>query len=539
MAFGEIHFEVYINSVWEDITKDVVESQPGSYGIRGNSQLDRVASTGSLEIVLRNDSGCLGGVAGYYSPYASGSKTGWRIGLPFRLKIIYEGMTYIKFYGYIADIQPDSGTYGKQRVNLIINDWMEYAAKYPITLANIEYDKKINEIVPVILSGMPVQPQNTSFNTGQATFSTVFDTVRENTKALSEFAKLANSELGYIYLKKDKEFGETLVVEGRYTRSENNELTSVTTTKLRVNSGNLLTEEGTYLLLEDGGKIILDEVEVISFFFDNNMTGLETSFGSNLANRVSVKSYPRYVDTSNQVLFSLNNPISLSPGETKTIRGTYKDPNGGARVSAKSVETPVSGTDYQMWSNSNGTGTNLTANLTVTALSGVSDIEYTLKNTGGTSGYVTLLQARGLGIYLYDPVEYVTQDTDSINTFSYAPLTLDMKYQDDPYTAASVADVILEQDKEPRQILNKVNFLANYDDFLMKAFLHADIGDLIRVRETQTGIDGYYHIHGVDFEILQGGVIYFSWIVKEAISFNTDFWVLGTSTLGESTILGY
>jgi hypothetical protein len=535
-----VKFEAYIHGVWDDITPDVVGSQKIQYGIMGNGHTDRVAGSGSLQFKMRNDAGCLGGMAGYYSPFVTGSKAGWEPGIPVRLRICYQGASFTKFYGRIRSINPDSGTFGRQRVTVTVLDWMEYAASHPLYLPTIDNNKRIDEIVPILIADIPHPPLNTEYNLGNQSFVQIFDTVKGSTRVMAEMAKIALSELGYIYIKRDQDDGETLVVEGRYTRNADSTLTPVPISDDF--AGRVLQEDADYLLQENGARLILSELEDLDFV--DSMTSLSVNYGDNIANQVRIRVYPRETDSSPVVLFSLNSPITLSAGETKTgIRGTYRDPSGGtSRVAGKSMAVPVATTDYQMFSNFDGTGTDLTANLSVTANYGAADVYYTLENTGGSAGYVTKLQARGLGIYIYDPVEYIVEDTDSINIHGVRTLDLDMKYETDPSAVVDVASIILNQDKDARAIASEVSFFANYDDQLMRGFLFLDIGDLIHIRESQTGIDSYFYIQGVKAQFRPVGIIHYSWIISEALSLNNEFWVLeqaGRTELGETTILGY
>ena len=60
---------------------------------------------------------------------------------------------------------------------------------------------------------------------------------------------------------------------------------------------------------------------------------------------------------------------------------------------------------------------------------------------------------------------------------------------------------------------------ANRSDSMMTFFLMADVGDLVTIAETQTGITGNYFIQGVSFDMRPGAVgqiVNFSWILKEA-----------------------
>ncbi len=534
-----IRYEVLISGSWENITADVIETQTASYGIFGLSPQDRTASSGILEFVLRNDAGCIGGVDGYYSPYKTSSKPGWRVGLPVRLIFTYDEEEYVKFRGFISNIEPKSGDNREHTADITVSDWMEYAARQPIVLPQLQENKKIEDVVAAIVDTMPVAPQVEEYSSGVDTFSFIFDTVKETTKALSEFNKVSLSEMGYIYIKRDKYYGETLVVEGRFKRNYDAELPYLPISTYL--SGFLLQEDGDYLLQETGDLIVLNEVE--TFIFDNTMTNLDVEYGTNLLNFVSIKAYPRRIDTSNVVLYSMANEIELSAGETKTFVGRFRDPSYEAqKVSGKDMVTPVAYTDYTMYANTGGGGADLTGDLSVTANYGTDGVQYVLENTGASNGYINLLQARGLGIYFYDYVESFAEDTSSQAIYGYSSITIDQKYQDLPDISSSIAEVIVNQESSPREVPTKVKFIANTNDDLMRAFLNFDVGTMIYVKENQTGIDNYFYIHGVEFEIQQCGLIAFSWSIKEKLSLSDVYWILGDATygiLGSTTILGY
>ena len=126
-----------------------------------------------------------------------------------------------------------------------------------------------------------------------------------------------------------------------------------------------------------------------------------------------------------------------------------------------------------------------------------------------------------------------------MSSYGYSEILFDMKYSDSIATAISVADTILTQEKDPRLNVNKLTYLANTDDNLIRSFLELDIGDLIRVVDPLSSFDGYYYIHAVDILIQQGGLIYFTWSLIDALSLSYDYWVLGTSVLGTDTDLGF
>ena len=270
------------------------------------------------------------------------------------------------------------------------------------------------------------------------------------------------------------------------------------------------------------------------------MKTIETSYGDNISNKVIIKTYPRRVDTNPVVLWSLSNSISINAGQTIQMRGTYRDSiNGSAKVNGMDMVTPVATTDYLMNSLSDGSGTNLTANLAVSALYGSESVVFTLTNNGSGSAFIVKLQCRGKGIYFFDPIEITEQDSESISDFGYYETTHDMKYQDDVSSPIALAKVLLAQNTEPRTVINKINFIFNTNEIAAGSFLYLDIGDLVRIKNNRLNVDSFFYINKISFSIEQGGIIRYSWIVSEAFSLNNNYWILGTSTLGVDTILGY
>jgi hypothetical protein len=527
-----VKYEIKIDDSWQDITSDVISDTTCSYGIRGNGPKDRIANTGTLSFYLRNDAGNLGGKIGFYSPYNSNSKSGWRTGLPVRLTIGCFDYEFVKFYGHISNMQSDNSD--NSRVKITCVDWLDYANNHPIVAPVIQYSKNAAEGIDAVLATMPIQPLATEFNTCETTFPTIFDITKSNTKATSEFNKMVLSEYGFLYLKS----GEKLVLEGRKTRNASNTIKKTPVSK--INSGSLKINGGGYLLLNTGDRIKINAAQEL--IFDNSMIDLDVSYGTNLINHVAAKSYPRRVDTSNVVLYAQSDTMTLEPGETKSnIRGMYSDPNGGNKVNAKSIETPISGTDYIMNARADGIGTNLNANLVITYNAGAESVIYSVTNTSAVKGYILKLQFKGLGIYTYTTTEDIAESEDSINTYGYADIGIEMKYMDDSNQARSIANIILNQEKNPRLVLNKINMIANSSDFAMNAFLYSDIGDLIYVKERKNGVDGYYYIQGADFFINNTKKsIGYSWILKDAFVMTEQFWTLGIvgkSELGSTTIV--
>lgn len=506
--FTSVIVEAYISAAWVNLTPDVMETPHLKWntGIMSNGPTDRVGDPEILKFHLKNGANNSAGVEGYYSPEHPNKLTGWTTGLRVRLSFTYEGRTYYKYHGRIAPdgLTVEPGVLGKRNVAVVCEGFMALAARHDFTLPTYTENKRADEVVALILPNMPVQPLATQYAAGVDSFPAVFDTVNEGQRAIAEFRKVAMSELGYVYTKGDITGGETLVVENRNSRTGLTE-----NTKLPIGSaeaGFLLKEDGGYILKEDGGRIILDETQ--DAIFDNTMMpGTVISFGKHLTNRVKANVYPSKVDSAaTTVLATLQNEIELAPGETKSgIRIAYRDPAGGAsRVNGKDMVTPAATTDYLANTARDGSGTNKTAFLTVTATYGTEAVSYNLQNTDSVTIWVTFLQARGRGIYHYDPTITVKDDTASQAIHGILAMTIDMQYQQDPALGEAFADFILDRETVPHSTVDRVAILANRNSLSMYSFLLLEPGTRAYFKEDMNGIDADYFINGYDAEILPG-----------------------------------
>lgn len=498
----------YLNSAWSDITADVIGSVTGYWGVRSNREVDRVADTGRTQMTLNN-------ATGKYSPNLAGALSGWKKGVPIKLDIIFRGRSHVKFRGQVDSVRIIGGASGLKQVYVSVVDWMDYAAKYPLVNPGIQTNQRADQALQTIVDGMPIQPQATSFGHGDETFVNIFDSVTTRTKALTEFNKLALSEMGYIYLRKERINGEQLTFDARSHRKGTDTLTTYSVPS--ADAGYLLKEDGGYLLKEDGGKIIIERSEDLTLGVSNNMLDIGVEYGANVINRMTVVAYPRRTDTSLTVLFSLGYSQIIGSGETITLRGGYFDPTGGSIVNAISntMVAPVITTDYLMNDNASGTGTDRSSLLTITADYGTEGVTYTLTNTHTATCYITRLQARGYGVYTYATLESTVEDQPSYDAYGYSSETLHQMYQQDTSLGKRISQSILENERQPRTILNKVSLSGNTSIDLLYGFLVYDVGDLVHIVEDQTGIDSYYYIQAVNFSVSPGGIVLYGWTLKE------------------------
>jgi hypothetical protein len=226
------------------------------------------------------------------------------------------------------------------------------------------------------------------------------------------------------------------------------------------------------------------------------------------------------VDTSAQILFKLDKAFTIAPGQTFEIKGTYADPAGGLPINGQNMITPVATTDYLFNTASDGTGTNITANLQIVSITfGTEGWTAMLKNTYTAPGWVTKFNTRGFGIYNYNPIQHLAQSQASRTKYGTYFDTLDQKYKVDLYTGKIFADGYVEEERDPKTTLKKISIIANRSGFLMQAFLWIDIGYLVQIKIDKISLDGYYFIQGVEeFSIAPGGKVTCTFVIKEALS---------------------
>lgn len=493
-----VTFDAYIGGAWVSLTADVLSSAgaSGSWGIGGNKPDDRMASTGSMQFTLKS-------LAGKYNPAHSGHLTGWRLGLPVRMVVTVGAVTQVRFRGVIDNMQPRLTMNGHGLVDVTVVDWLDYAARYPLVTPAIETNKTADQALTSILAAMPIAPLNTDFDTGVSVFPALFDSVGRETRAMTEMAKIIRSEWGYIYLTHGSTDGETLVLENSRSRHGLRTLTEI---PIYNDFSDSPVFNGFTLFSQSGS--------------EQGLAGENVTFGDYLINFLKLTVYPKTVDDtggSAVVLYALSEAISLAGGETKTIRGTYTDPAAaGNRVNGFDMITPAATTDYLLNSKADGSGTNLTSDLVISAVYGTESVVYTVRNESDYSGFITKLQARGFGIYSYASIDQIEESAASYNEYGYQTMTIDQPLQRDLVEGARIAARVVSWYKAPRSSLNMIEMQAARSGKLMSAFLFLDVGDLIRVVQPDMGVDGYYYIQSINFEA-RDNMIAFSWLLKQAL----------------------
>jgi hypothetical protein len=189
--------------------------------------------------------------------------------------------------------------------------------------------------------------------------------------------------------------------------------------------------------------------------------------------------------------------------------------------------------DYTANSQSNGSGVDMTSDISITTTKFAQSIKITITNNGTIPTYITLLKARGT---YYNPQTTVTrksEDTTSQNDYQKRTLSFDSKYMSADQ-AQDLTDYAIGKYKEPRGELTMT--IQNQDSTTLTQILTREISDRITVVNTALGISADYFI-----DYMSHGINGVSHIVTYRLAdcINEDFWNLGFSKLGTQTKLAY
>lgn len=482
-SHARLEVEVELNGVsngWTDLTPDLRTPLDITYGISSTGPLALVASTGRMAFSLANGETNSMALLGYYTPGHPNCRAGFRIGIRVRFGYQISATRWVKFVGWLDEVNPIAGKYRERQVMCAALDWMnEAASANPII--GIQSSKRSDQVLSVVQAAVARQPQSTNYDVGLSTFLYSLDSLdNESGSVLSELQRIAVSEgNGHIFIRGNTTAGGELRMENRTARFA---FTPVAT-------------------------------------FNETMHGLTiTQARSQIRNKVKVTTHPRRVGSvTTDVLFSDQAKPLIPVGATQVLGGDYTDPsNAQARIGGADMTPPVATTDYTMNTLITGAGTDLTASFLVSANYGGNSLEHTITNQSASAGYVTKRQARGRTIKDLDPVDTVVTDQNSINAYGETRFYYDMPYQDDAAVAITMANYVLSVWGTPRANEATVTWRPRTDADKAIA-MGIEVGSPITLQETMTGINGPFFVNQVTLRAEEGDVLEFEWLCQLAV----------------------
>lgn len=466
-----------------------------SQGIEGIGPTDLVADPGYISGLLdnRNDE---------FAPDHAQALSRFKNGLTVKLGIAH-GVNLEYTRGRIGYIEPDSAPFGREATQFMAFDWMNKASQVHPVRIPVLLNKRDDQLIEALLANMSDQPRATDMALGVGSYLYAFHNFQdEDAYAIGVLQAIAQSGLGYIFVRSDADYGETLVYQSRATRLE-------------------------------------DDTPVATL--NNSMKDVRVSRDENLrVRKVTVYVNPAIIDIDpTTVLYTRTDEFEIPAGATKQFEAYYKDPsNPTARIAGIDGQQPVPGTDFN-FSSTSGSGSDLNGELQFVGgvVFGGNKALVTVRNKADVTGYLLAgFQLRGKGIYLYEQASKSAEDP-ALKVGQ--ELELAMPYNPSIDFAQDIASDLLAKWSTEESTINGATFVANRSEELMQA-LFAKVGQVVGLSNPKTGLNGLYHLQHRHLSIRAGGrFIVGNWSVVLA-SFG-QFWRLGVpglSELGETTILG-
>lgn len=507
MAYGKPTVKVYVKFdgvVWTDITSDTIakDGLDITYGISGTGPLDNVASTGICTFNLQNWD-----VSGQYSPGHASVIAGWVIGVPIKVTFLSaDALTeVVKFVGKVTKIDPDPGRYAFKKVHVTAEDGMGLLANAVVRNIVAQITKTEVELIQAVHSALPasVAPATTSLDTALDSYPYAFYDVSAGARAMGLIKDVIDSAFGLYFQRGD----------------------------------------GTHVYMNRESRTYTESVDTIT---ENDMVGLSSSVEfSQLINRFVIETPQVVKGTSIEVLasFSGTDATGIDDGATVEIWANYADPNDTGTaprsIAGTSMIAPVATTDYTYNSAADGSGTNLTASVSVTATYFTGSVKYTITNSSGSKAYRTLLRSRGYAIRTYNPVTVIAE---SVEDYGEITQNISLKFQNNLGTAAFIADYLLSQYSAQVDRPQTLSINPHASERLMAHVMEREPGDRISLTETQTGLSADAIINNISIKVSQGDWITCTWGLAPQSSYMfISPWKLGTvgrSEVGTTTVVG-
>jgi hypothetical protein len=179
----------------------------------------------------------------------------------------------------------------------------------------------------------------------------------------------------------------------------------------------------------------------------------------------------------------------------------------------------------------------VTSSHAVTAYAGANSVRFDITNNSGAASFITSLQIRGTAIR-FTPVVAEAEDVTSQDTYGAHTLSISMPYQNDAGKGAGAAQYTLAIYSSPSVQSQGVS-VAGSDATRLTQVLAREPGDRVDVTETVSGLSARpFVIHQVGLSVQGGGkLVSANWILAPLDT--TSVWLLGSSTLGNTTRLAY
>jgi hypothetical protein len=444
----------------EDISA-FIQSIDYRRGKDGSSSLTRRSSSLSFAIKLFNTDGRFNSfltTGPYYGNLLPGRKV--------KITSTYDGVTTTQLVGFIESIEPEESLFDLDTCTITGIGPIGYIQNKNVTVP-IQQNVDTGVIVGALLDAISWPAGDRVIDTG-ATLVPMFY-IPDERNILSVIEELEVSEGGCLYETKDGKLGW----EARTRRL----------------AGDYLTSQATFT---DSGEIILGYAEISQADPINGVYNKASA---------TVSTSALY---ALQVLWTSGETGDYSPAIAAGGSKEYWTTTDVDVIAVQSWTTPAATTDFLANAAANGSGTNLTANITVAVSKFSTSMKITLTNTSASTAYITFLQARGVACVNLSNTIVRASDATSQTKYGIREYPLDNKWIGSTKAAQLCVNAVVAayKDIKPQIIIsyNAVRSVAQITEALTR-----DFGHRITLVATGLGINQDFFVDAIAVSISESG----------------------------------
>ncbi len=374
-----------------------------------------------------------------------------------RLVSIFSGATTTQFTGYLESIQPHPDIGGGHTATLSGFGPLGKIARQSVSVA-LQTNQDTGTIIDAILDAAGWPTDKREIDRGATVVPYYFTTEKRN--VLDLIRELEASEGGAIYETKDGKIG----FESRMRR--------------RMPPYNASQATFSDAADADLGYESIEQSDPVDEIY----------------NRATAK-VQRYELREEAVLWTLAESPTIAPGASKSFWASVSSDV----AAVYEWTTPVASTDFTANANSFGTGTDLSASITVAVDKFATSMKVTLTNGAASTASITSLSARGVALVALDPVTVRADDEDSQETYGIREYPIDAPWLPSTNTAQGYVDDTVADRKDPKPLIT-IGYRANRSTSQLIESLARDIGHRITVvgdGVSLLGIDGDFYVEAI------------------------------------------
>jgi len=506
---------------YSDSGEDITARTMGVEWKRGSdyaSQLVGKAVAGSLTATLNNESG------DYSTFNTSSALTGNLLpGRPVKLTGNDGSTTRTLWTGFLDSIEPIPSVNGANLARLRAIGPLGYLNKFDVSTAMFA-SKKAGELVGEILDVAGWPDDDRDLDTGIVEFPRFWC---ERTKTLKALRLVEETETGLL----EEDASGKIVYRDRHARSKDARSTASQATYSDANGAGLAYSH-------------VAQIDPLKFIYNELRAKLQLHSGAwvlgsaSLGVQTELASDPTVLWTHPE---SGGNSPSITAGAAKVFTAQY--PSSGSANTARAVDfwqDLTATTDYLANDAADGSGTNRTANITVSLTKRAQSMDISLTNGHSGTVYITKLQARGNPVEANNEFEVSASDATSQSTFGKRTYPHPGKFVPDADEAQNWADFHVAAWKDPVPLL-KLTLAGNRSTATLTDIMSREISDLVTVTATGgagLGINEGFFVESVHHQ-LDAQLNHRATFTLSQASGYAGFFVVGSSSLGNSTRLAY